>query len=316
MEGSAATDRQLWDQVEAVLNSGMQAGLALTGGGSQTITWLLNHPGASRFVLEIQVPYHGRALDAYLQRPGPHSATEETARCMALRARRRAVEFADSDQGILGVSCSAALATRRVRRGRDRGCIGLRLDGEYLLYTVEFVKGAADRLEQEEILSRFILQVLADASKVAPLRADQWPEWVAVAQSNLPVDEVLEAFLEGAAEVVEANLNGAMSSQVDRSKRLLFPGSFNPFHQGHGGLAGAAAKRSGRPAVLELSVENVDKPALSYEEVYSRIQRVDGRFSGNGDPGTDLCGKGALVSRLPLCRGLRYCRSAGTGQVL
>ena len=76
----------IWTQVEAVLHSGTRLALATTGGGSELISWLLNHPGASRAIVEAQVPYSERALAAYLAFAGPHGANEQTARDMAGRA--------------------------------------------------------------------------------------------------------------------------------------------------------------------------------------------------------------------------------------
>ena len=62
------------------------------------------------------------------------------------------------------------------------------------------------------------------------------------------------------------------SVRVDGSRpAAVLPGSFNPLHPGHVGLAAAAAGRLGVPVAFELSVLNVDKPALDVAEIRRRL---------------------------------------------
>ena len=58
---------------------------------------------------------------------------------------------------------------------------------------------------------------------------------------------------------------------------VLMPGSFNPVHHGHWGLARAAADLLGRDVAFELSVVNVDKPPLDEAEVRRRLAAFRGQ---------------------------------------
>jgi hypothetical protein len=63
---------------------------------------------------------------------------------------------------------------------------------------------------------------------------------------------------------------------VGPKPKAVLPGSFNPLHRGHTGLALAAAARLGGPVHFELSVANADKPELPREEVERRVAQFAG----------------------------------------
>jgi nicotinic acid mononucleotide adenylyltransferase len=53
--------------------------------------------------------------------------------------------------------------------------------------------------------------------------------------------------------------------------KALFPGAFNPLHEGHRRIAEASTGILDTPVEFELSVSNVDKPPLSRHEVARRL---------------------------------------------
>ena len=57
----------------------------------------------------------------------------------------------------------------------------------------------------------------------------------------------------------------------DTPPAVVFPGSFNPFHQGHRQMLTVASKVLQHRVDLEISIENVDKPALGAAEIARRI---------------------------------------------
>ncbi len=60
-------DDAIWSAVENLVGRETRLALAVTGGGSALLHWLFDHPGASRVLVEAQIPYARAALSAYLQ---------------------------------------------------------------------------------------------------------------------------------------------------------------------------------------------------------------------------------------------------------
>ena len=184
--------------------------MATTGGGSQAVTWLLNHPGASRVMLEVQVPYADRALEEYLAVPGPHGVTADTARLMAARAFARTQRLSrarrdvSKDPAHLGIGCTAALATDRQRRGDDHCWAAARTADRYHMVEFRFEKGAATRLEQEEVLSAALVHTVGYACGLrGDALSEQLPEWATSESFELPASEALDRFFDDGCDVVE-----------------------------------------------------------------------------------------------------------------
>jgi hypothetical protein len=77
--------------------------------------------------------------------------------------------------------------------------------------------------------------------------------------------------------VLYLGIGGALVGHSSFARpRALLPGSFNPLHHGHTGLAAAAAVHLGVAVAFELSVANVDKPELDADEVARRVAQFAG----------------------------------------
>lgn len=83
----------------------------------QGVTWLLTVPGASRTVLEARVPYAQSALQDALKFPTASYATAGTAVDMAKAAYKQAAQLSEIGTSIIGIGCTCALMTDRVKKG-------------------------------------------------------------------------------------------------------------------------------------------------------------------------------------------------------
>jgi hypothetical protein len=166
--GSAITD--LVRQVHAADG---KLCIVVTGAGTQALAWLFSEPGASRTVLDAQVPYAAAAVEAYKGRKTEQHVSASEAMALAEDALRRAAGLAKAEgmpaaAPLAGVSCTAAITTDRVRRGENRCHVGLATSaGLRRVTSLVMVKGARDRAGEEALCSLMVLNAVAEAKGVS-----------------------------------------------------------------------------------------------------------------------------------------------------
>jgi hypothetical protein len=243
--------------------------LAVTGGGATAAGWLLSVPGGSRTVLEVLVPYDGRALAEFLGRQPESFCSTETAREMAQRARERGA-WLDPDAPAAGVACTASLRSDRPKRGEHRFHVAVVTPTRTGSWSLTLAKEQRDRAGEEELLDRVLLNAMAEAFELPDRIGVPLLSGEQVVADVRPADDLLATFLAGGFAVLCQEPDGRLRADGPRPG-LLLPGSFNPLHRGHCELAAVASCQTGRPAAFELSVANADKPPLSGEEVRRRL---------------------------------------------
>ena len=286
-------DAAIADAVARIHAAPPQAVLAVAGAGNYALAWLLGVGGASRTVLETRVPYGYRAMTRFLDGYAPaQTVSADTARRMARAAWQRGMALRETDAPvaapIIGLGCTATIATDRAKRGEHRVYIAVWDDAGVTTDAVILEKGRRERAGEEDVVSRLVIAALARACGIAGnSNSDSGDDDdAAVVDLRLAPSERLHTersahgdpvarLLNGAARWVTVHPDGAMAVDADAPAALL-PGSFNPLHQGHIRLAAAGAGALGRPVAYELSVSNVDKPALPAAEVRRRLAQLRG----------------------------------------
>jgi nicotinamide mononucleotide (NMN) deamidase PncC len=268
-------DSVIREAIEAMHAGPHSVVLICTGGGAAAVQWLLAVPGASATVLEALVPYSHEALTALLGASPVKATSPETARAMAERAYERARRWASDDaRPLIGVGCTATLATNYAKRGEHRAAVAIRDAQGVTTYAVTLRKGARDRAGEEEVVSRLVLRALAEACGIVPqFELGLLPEeTVTVERADLasPVARLLRGDFQRLLVLPDGQMvpDGCPDAAI-------FPGAFNPLHAGHRRLAAVVTALLGRPVAFELSVQNVDKPPLSEEEVMRRLRQFE-----------------------------------------
>ena len=267
-----ATPDAAWrDLISSVQASGPKASLAITGGGSGVIGELLRVPGGSRLLIEAQVPYDEQALAAFLGFAPAQASSADTAVAMAIAARVRASRLVPAGTDLVGLGATAALVGDRPRRGEHRYHIAYANSAGVARCTAVFAKGRRDRAGEEDLVARSIVLFLAQACGVAApspsslLDADEPFEEAAVAAPGH-----IDRLVAGDIQRVTARPDGQTMLSAPLPP-VVMPGSFNPVHAGHLSLARVAEEMKQEPVAFEISVTNVDKPALSGETIRHRL---------------------------------------------
>ena len=141
--------------------SPLRAMLVVTGGGTQAIADLLAVPGASRTVLEVVVPYSAAALAKFLGASPNQAVSVETAAALARAAYKRALVLHAAKDPLVGLACTATLATDRLKKGAHRAHLGVSTAAETRVYSCTLTKGARDRQGEERLVSDLLLTLLA-----------------------------------------------------------------------------------------------------------------------------------------------------------
>jgi hypothetical protein len=261
-----------WQQLISALHaSGRKAALAITGGGSGAIGELLRIPGGSRLLIEAQVPYDALALAAFLGFAPAQACSFDTTIAMARTVRARAARLVPAGTDLVGLGATAALVSDRPRKGEHRFHIAFANSAGIAHCTCVMAKGRRDRAAEEDLVSRAIVLWLARACGIAApsprslIDADEH-----YAETVVASVDTIDQLLAGELDRVTVQPDGQMMLSAPQPL-LLFPGSFNPMHEGHVLLARVAEELRQQPLAFEISVTNVDKPPLAGETVRHRL---------------------------------------------
>lgn len=265
--------------LDLLAGAGRRVVLVATGGGAAAIPALVSTPGASRVVVEGIVPYARESVDRWLGGPQESYCSSRAARRLAVMAWQRARGLGAGAETAVGVAATASLRSREPKRGDHRVVVAVQSLDATSVATLVLAKDARTRAQEEEVAALLLLDRLAAHAAAAaarprlPLLAG---ERVAVETAAPPAE--WRDLLAGTRHCVAAvRRPGAASAAAPAPGMLVFPGSFDPLHEGHLRMAAIAEEIAERPLAFELSVANVDKPALDYLEIAARAARFTDR---------------------------------------
>ncbi len=254
---------QLAEEVHA---GGVRLVIAVTGGGSQAISALLTTPGASRSILAAAVPYAAEALVEWIGAEPEEYCSAATARAMAMAAYLKAQNYA-AGAVTCGVACTASLASDRPKRGDHRAHFAWQSATTTATLEINLAKGHRTRAEEEAVVAAALLNLIAEACCAASRVAVPLIENERLESRHVVAPQEHQDLLAGRTDCIPHH------QAADPIKpRALFPGAFNPLHEGHKKMAAVAAQILGCPVAYEISIVNVDKPPLDFIDIEQRTR--------------------------------------------
>ncbi len=259
--------------IAAIHDTPTRVALAITGGGSAALSRLLTVPGASRTVLEGQVPYAASALTEYLGSPPDRFCDDSTALAMAVAAFQRATSLAEDDTSrdtLLGLGATASLASDRPKRGDHRALVAVQTVNSTTLVQLDLAKDGRTRAEEEDLVAQLVIDLIARAAGVSPL-----PELPLTKNDTLETRQTvaspeLAAVWNQQHPIAWSLVDGSWSLDPPSRPIGVLSGSFAPRHQGHVELQQAAESILEGPVCYELTAVNADKPPLDFETIERR----------------------------------------------
>ena len=286
-------DNQLQELVQCIHDAPDKLVLVIAGAGHGALSSLLSVAGASRTLLEALVPYNPTAFDEFLGfTPAQHVASN-TVRHLAGRAYTRARQLTGNESDLLGVACTATIATNRLKRGEHRAYVAI-WQGETLAeYFLLMEKGIRDRAGEEALVSNLILNAISQACSVSmqlPLSLGTGDQ---LTSRTIDFRAPAQALAQGKRHWIGIHADGQLYADNERPEVIL-SGSFNPLHSGHLGMAAAAEAMLDHPVTFELSAVNVDKPPLPAPTILARMGQFAGRHGIIASDAPTYIGKARL----------------------
>ena len=251
--------------IKKIHQSPFKVTIVSSGGGTEAISSLLQVPGASNTILESYIPYAKESMDAYLNKKPDHYCSMQTCLSMAANAYKSCSMIASETKSkyLIGISITASLATTYTKIGDHKFYIVLQTSSYTKSVACILDKNTRSRKEEEELIANYVMHLLGEACGIK-VNKPSHSEDVDISKTNAEKSWV---------KLLNNEVNYVSSSKS--KPELIFPGSFNPLHEGHIRMRDLAEKKTGMQTTFEICAKNADKPPLTFQEIKRTLDQFD-----------------------------------------
>lgn len=262
--------------VEAVHDQPSRVMVVTAGAGTQALASLLGVAGASRTLLEATIPYSESSFNTFLGHLPKQYVAAETAGLLAGRALNRASWLYSGEESLVGLSCTATIVTDRPKRGPHRAHVATWTKDRVINYHLQLHKGRRDRFGEENLVSRLMLNALAEAFDIDNRLFLPLVDGDTLTRDSHDITSAATLLYQGEVDSIGIQAEGRIETAITTG--ALLAGSFNPLHRGHLVLAEVASELLGQAVTFELTAINADKQAIEKEEALQRLIQFAGRY--------------------------------------
>jgi len=288
------------ERVKQLIETKKKTVMCVTGGGTGIFDSLLRNGGGSEFLIEGIIPYHPETTHQLIGRVPDHYSSPETARAMAVAAYNKCLKVVGKpfDAHGLACTCKLGLTNKEERKGRTHDIHVAYHDYESTTVFSLELKHIRNRVTEESLVTKFILDVMAhcyldiDITDIKNSLFCNLQHGETINGDSFQ-SHIISDIITGNADSEHVPVNFARQNDFYHSP-VVFPGSFNPLHDGHRRMAEIAAEKAGKPVWLELAITNTDKPQLDFIEVRDRWNALVDAIQGSDS----ICG--IVVTNSPL----------------
>tara|TARA_B100001250_G_scaffold409984_2_gene435472 strand:+ start:618 stop:1724 length:1107 start_codon:yes stop_codon:yes gene_type:complete len=249
--------------VKKIHSSPFKLNFVSSGGGTNAISSLLKVPGASNTILESYIPYAKESMDLFLNKKPDHYCSLDTCLSMAANAykKSREIDVQINSKYLIGMAITANLATTYEKRGEHKFFIVIQTHDSTKYLECYLDKGKRTRELEEELITEFAISLLAESCGFV----FDLPK----TEEKIKIEQVMA---EKSWKKLFNNKVGYISNNKNNPE-LIFPGSFNPLHEGHIKMKELAERKTGMHTTFEICAKNADKPPLTFYEIKRTIDQ-------------------------------------------
>jgi hypothetical protein len=279
--GAAGGAPGLRERIEALLSIArerpLRVHLACTGAGAGVQNELWSVPGCSSFFAGASFPYAPEETVALLGFEPEGFCSPDAAMDLAMASYMAAFDPKRPDCEPIGLGLTASVASQKEHRGDHRIHLACMTSSRMLAEDITLAKGTGH-------LARARDGAAADAAAVGLLLAASGVE---------PDAAYVDVTARARARFFERPVFDALGRRFARAsfadaapRSVLFPGAFNPPHEGHFSIARGLSEEHGRQVVFAITTDPPHKPALGLGELLARARLLAGHpvVFTEGDP--------------------------------